>query len=67
MSEYRGLIYLSNGERVNCNAWSSDTAMWSDSAEPKEWPEDLKLLHGICDDCGRGDGHDSDCFYHGPY
>lgn len=21
----------------------------------------------LCDDCGRGDGHDPDCFYHGPY
>lgn len=20
-----------------------------------------------CDDCGRDDGHDSTCFYHGPY
>jgi hypothetical protein len=20
-----------------------------------------------CDDCGRSDGHDSTCFYHGPY
>ena len=69
MKETRGLIYLLSGERVHCNAWSSDSDMWSMSCDPVEWPDDLKVLHSLCDDCARpdGEGHDANCFYHGPY
>lgn len=28
----------------------------------------LDILEGVvCSDCYRSDGHDADCFYHGPY
>lgn len=28
---------------------------------------ELENVEEKCDDCGRTDGHDASCFYHGPY
>lgn len=59
--EYYRAYEQSRWNRITAEMWWLNWALaWLDIAA--EYGKDA-----ICDDCGRWDGHDADCFYHGPY
>lgn len=50
------------------NRWHGNRAQTKEEVEAasRAWREAVAKL-SFCDDCGRTDGHEPNCYYHGPY